>query len=85
MARVAALLLVLALVGAGCGGDGRERGRAELWVTRDRGERVLVEREVEAGQTVLDALREHADVDRAGLSRGNGHVARCDRTAWSDR
>lgn len=66
--RLPALLLLAAVVAAaaaGCGGeaDGAERGTATLWVTRDRGETVLLEREIGAGTTVLQALREHADVE----------------------
>ena len=46
--RTAALLLV-ALVLAGCGGSGRDRGTATLWVTRDRGAHVLYAGAVPAG------------------------------------
>ena len=46
-----ALLLVLAL--AGCGGDS---GSATLWVTRDRGEHVLLVARVPAGLTAMQAL-----------------------------
>jgi uncharacterized protein DUF4430 len=46
--RAAALLLV-ALVLAGCGGNGRDRGSATLWVTRDRGAQVLFAGTVPAG------------------------------------
>jgi hypothetical protein len=62
-----ALVVAAAALLAGCGGgaEGAEPGTATLWVTRDRGEAVLVEREVDAGQTVLEALREHADVRTA--------------------
>jgi hypothetical protein len=47
--RTAALLLV-ALVLAGCGGSGRDRGTATLWVTRDRGAHVLFSGTVPAGE-----------------------------------
>ena len=63
MRRIAGILLLVALAASGCAGDEGARGRAELWITRDRGTRVLLERDVAAGQTVLDALREHADVE----------------------
>lgn len=55
--RALSALLVLALL-AGCGGSaaGGEEGTAELWVTRDRGAEVLVDVEVEAGQTLMRAL-----------------------------
>ena len=58
-----ALVLALALFLCGCGGGREEHGTASLWITRDRGAEVLVEREVPAGLTVLDALRRHADVE----------------------
>jgi hypothetical protein len=64
--RLLALLAAAAVV-AGCGGDavGGRPGAAELWITRDRGETVLLEREVAAGQTVMQALREAAEVETA--------------------
>jgi Domain of unknown function (DUF4430) len=46
--RVVPLLLV-ALVLAGCGGGGRARGAATLWVTRDRGAHVIFSGSVPAG------------------------------------
>jgi hypothetical protein len=52
--KVALAVLVLL---AGCGGSaGGEEGTATLWVTRDRGAEVLVDVEVEAGQTLMRAL-----------------------------
>jgi len=59
---------VSALVGlfllAGCGGAaGGEEGTAQLWVTRDRGAKLLVDAEVDAGQTLLRALAAEADVE----------------------
>ncbi|MEX1357157.1 MAG: DUF4430 domain-containing protein, partial [Gaiellaceae bacterium] len=38
---------------------------ASLWITRDRGTTVLFEGRVDAGQTVLQALRSRAEVDTA--------------------
>jgi hypothetical protein len=61
--RLAALALALALLVAGCGGPTDEDGSARLWVTRDRGAKVLLERTVPAGQTVLQALRREAEVE----------------------
>ena len=61
-----ALALVLCLVAAGCGGSGEDaRGTASLWITRDSGATVLYEGEVEAGQTVMQALRSRAEVETA--------------------
>jgi hypothetical protein len=58
-------LAALAALAVGCGGEagGAERGEATLWITRDGGETVLLEREIGAGTTVLQALREHAEVE----------------------
>lgn len=66
LALLAAAAAVAALL-AGCGGEagGAEQGKASLWITRDRGETVILEREIGAGGTVLQALREHAEVDTA--------------------
>ena len=54
-------VLLLALVLAGCGADGRAHGTATLWVTRDRGARVLFAGDVPAGlngiQTVERKLK----------------------------
>lgn len=43
------LVLLLALVLAGCGGSGRGHGTATLWVTRDRGAHVIFSGAVPAG------------------------------------
>ena len=61
-ARPAALLLV-ALALAGCGGAERGGGQATLWVTHDRGETLVLETRVEAGQTLMRALRGVAKVE----------------------
>ena len=60
--RLAAALLA-ALVATGCGGSTPSEGTATLWVTRDRGARVLLTRTVRAGLTALQALDREADVE----------------------
>jgi hypothetical protein len=57
-AAVAAVALVV-----GCGGIDRETGTASLWITRDRGERVLLTTKVEAGLTAMQALKQKARVE----------------------
>jgi hypothetical protein len=59
-----ALVALVSLLLAGCGGTaGGEEGTAQLWVTRDRGAQLLVDAEVEAGQTLMRALAAEADVE----------------------
>ncbi len=60
--RALGALTVFVLL-AGCGGAGGEEGTAQLWVTRDRGAELLVDAEVDAGQTLLRALAAKADVE----------------------
>ena len=60
--RALAALVVLVLL-AGCGGAGGEEGTATLWVTRDRGAELLLETEVEAGQTLMRALDSQVDLE----------------------
>jgi hypothetical protein len=62
---LAALLLCLLLAGCGSAAAGGEEGSASLWITRDRGTTVLFQGRVEAGQTVLQALRSRAEVETA--------------------
>ena len=60
--RAVSAFAVLVLL-AGCGGAaGEEEGTAQLWVTRDRGAKLLVDTKVEAGQTLMRALASEADV-----------------------
>jgi hypothetical protein len=55
------LVLVLAVVAlAGCGGE--RAGKATLWITRDRGEHVILDRRVPAGLTAMQALDRIADI-----------------------
>ena len=63
MRRLALLALVLLLAACGGGGEAGGDGTASLWITRDRGSEVLLETEVAAGQTVLQALRSEAEVE----------------------
>jgi Domain of unknown function (DUF4430) len=59
---LAALAVVLFL--AGCGGAaGGDEGTAQLWVTRDRGSKLLVDTKVAAGQTLMRALAAETDVE----------------------
>ncbi len=60
--RALGALAVLVLL-AGCGGAaGGEEGTAQLWVTRDRGAELLVDAEVESGQTLMRALAAEVDL-----------------------
>jgi len=55
-------VLVLAVaVLAGCGGG--EHGQATLWITRDRGAHLILDRTVPAGLTAMQALDRVADID----------------------
>jgi hypothetical protein len=54
---------LLALLLAACGGESAGSGSAELWVTRDRGQEVVLTATVPAGLTVLQALDREADVE----------------------
>ena len=57
-----AALLVAAAVAAGCGA-GETKGTASVWVTRDRGTRLLLVRRVAAGLTAMQALKRVARVE----------------------
>jgi hypothetical protein len=58
LAFLAALLLV------GCGEErGQGEGTASLWITRDRGEEVVLTADVPAGLTAMQALQREADVE----------------------
>jgi hypothetical protein len=58
------LVVAAALLLAGCGEErGEEEGTASLWITRDRGEEVVLATDVPAGLTALEALERKADVE----------------------
>ncbi len=61
--RRSALVVLAAAVLAGCGGaEAGGGGTATVWVTRDRGAQVLVQKSVPAGLTAMQALDRVADV-----------------------
>jgi hypothetical protein len=63
VSRRALAALALVVLVAACGGAGAEEGTARLWVTRDRGEELLLSVEVDAGQTLMRALAAEADLE----------------------
>ena len=62
MIRRALAALAVLVVLAGCGGSREDEGTATLWVTRDRGAQLLLDVEVDAGQTLMRALAAEAEV-----------------------
>jgi Domain of unknown function (DUF4430) len=60
---LAASLLVAAVCGCGPARHAGGSGRAALWITRDRGARVLLVTKVPAGLTAMEALRRKAKVE----------------------
>ena len=61
--RQLAGIALAALLATSCGGADESTGKATLWVTRDRGAKVLLVRTVPAGLTAMQALEREADVD----------------------
>ena len=60
---LAALGVLVLLAGCGSFGAGGEEGTATLWVTRDRGATVLLETDVDAGQTLMRALASKVELE----------------------
>ena len=58
-----ALLLAAACLLAGCGEEAAGSGEATLWITRDRGAKVMLDTTVPAGISAMEALRRKADVE----------------------
>src|SRR5207249_1882946 len=56
-------ILAAAALLTGCGGAARHEGTARLWITRDRGARVLVTTTVPAGLTAMQALSREAKIE----------------------
>jgi hypothetical protein len=56
-----ALIAVAAAALAGCGSG--ESGKATLWITRDRGATMILNRQVPAGLTAMQALDRVADIE----------------------
>ena len=61
--RLAAPAIVAAALLAGCGGAPGHGGTARLWITRDRGARVLLTATVPAGLTAMQALDRKAKIE----------------------
>lgn len=59
MSRLALVLVAGALVGCG----GARSGTATIWITRDEGAHVILQKRVPAGLTAMQALHRVADVD----------------------
>jgi Domain of unknown function (DUF4430) len=58
--RVAVLVLALAL--AGCGGNARGHGTAQLWITRDRGAHVIFSGAVPAGDNGIRTVARKLEI-----------------------
>jgi hypothetical protein len=58
---LSALAVLLLLTGCGAA-SGEGEGTAQLWVTRDRGAKLLLDTKVDAGQTLMRALASEIDV-----------------------
>jgi Domain of unknown function (DUF4430) len=60
--RLAVLAFAVVVAGCGGGGGGRAQGTATLWVTRDRGAKVVYTGTVPAGLTAMQALDRRLDI-----------------------
>jgi hypothetical protein len=63
MSRRLAFLLAAACLLAGCGEEAAGEGKAQLWITRDRGSEIVATTTVPAGISALEALRRKAEVE----------------------
>lgn len=65
MRRLTTLLVLVfvVLLVAGCSGGGEQEGTATLWVTRDRGAKLVLKVEVSAGQTLMRALAGELEIE----------------------
>ena len=79
---IAPLLVALALAGCGGAGPTAADGTAQLWVTRDRGGKVLLASDVPAGQSLLRALKSKTKVS---TRYGGGFVQSIDGVDGSAR
>jgi hypothetical protein len=61
--RRLALLLAAACLLVGCGEEAAGEGSAQLWITRDRGDEVVLTTSIPAGISALEALRRKAEVE----------------------
>src|ERR671925_2397875 len=75
MIRRLALLLAAACLLVGCGEEAAGNGQATLWITRDRGAKVMLDTTVPAGISAMEALRRKADVE---TRYGGGYVPAVD-------
>jgi hypothetical protein len=80
MIRSRLALLAAAVLLTGCGGSAGG-GKAAVWITRDRGARVLERRTVPAGLTALQGL---SRVAKVGSAYGGGFVSSIDGLAGNN-
>ena len=64
MRRASLAALALVLLATACGHERAGSGSASLWITRDRGQTVLLVETVPAGLTAMEALDRKADISK---------------------